>query len=410
MESIRALEELVCTATAAQAALAVELDASLRAAAAEAGVRADDQDKGIGHVVAAARRESPHRGQRHLGLAKVALTELPHTWAAWRSGRVTEWTATIIARETACLSLTDRLAVDELIASDADALEAMGVGELSGRVRSAAERLDPAAAVKRRRQAESQRRVSLRPAPDTMTWLTALLPVKDGVAVLAALTRAAEGARSRGDERSQGQVMADSLVDGVLGSATEGEERSDRPAVELGLVMSDRALVGESEEAAHLGGFGPIPAELARELVAGALDDADDVWLRRLYAHPTTGELVQMDSRARLFPSSLAKLIKLRDQTCRTPWCDAPIRHIDHVEGHASGGRTSRRNGQGLCEACNHAKQAHRWRARPGPDGDVTTTHPTGHRHTTRPPAWSATLTRRDLPTLTIDYVLTAVC
>ena len=52
-----------------------------------------------------------------------------------------------------------------------------------------------------------------------MTWLSALLPVKDGVAVKVALTRAADSARAAGDARSQGQLQADILVDSVLASA-----------------------------------------------------------------------------------------------------------------------------------------------------------------------------------------------
>jgi hypothetical protein len=103
----------------------------------------------------------------------------------------------------------------------------------------------------------------------------------------------------------------------------------------------------------------------------------------------------------------LAKFIRLRDQTCRTPWCDAPIRHVDHSQSIASGGMTSEPNAQGLCEACNHAKEAQGWRARPGPDRTIRTTTPTGHTHTTRPPP-VATVHRRDLPRLTIDYVLSA--
>ena len=63
----------------------------------------------------------------------------------------------------------------------------------------------------------------------------------------------------------------------------------------------------------------------------------------------------------RNFPPGLATLISLRDQVCRTPWCGAPIRHIDHVTPHSEDGATSLNNGQGLCEACNHAKQAHGW-------------------------------------------------
>ena len=93
-----------------------------------------------------------------------------------------------------------------------------------------------------------------------------------------------------------------------------------------------------------------------------------------------------MDSRARLFPAGLARFIRLRDQICRTPWCDAPIRHIDHVVPHGADGPTSGPNGQGLCEACNHAKQALGWRARGGLDGSAETTFPTGHSHRTRPP------------------------
>lgn len=412
VDALRELERLVCTATAAQASLAAELDRSQRAVQAAAGVPPERQGRGVAHQVALARRESPHRGQQHLGLATVVQRELPSTWQAWRTGRIDEWKATVIARETACLSLEDRLTVDASLAGDLGRLEAMGLGELTGALRAAASELDPAAVVKRRRRAESDRRVSIRPAPDTMTWVSALLPVRDGVAVHAALTRAADTARAAGDPRGKGQVMADALVGAVLGGA-HAAVTADEPTVgpgttiTLDLVMSDAALLGTSDEAAHVDGFGPVPADLAREWVAGALDRRERVWLRRLYTHPTTGELVSMDARTRLFPASLARLIRLRDRTCRTPWCDAPIRHSDHVVGHADAGTTDLPNGQGLCEACNHAKQAPGWRARPGPPGppghEVETTTPTGHRYRSRPPA---TATIRQVPPLHIDYVL----
>jgi len=58
-------------------------------------------------LVALARRESPHKGQQHLDMAKILTTELPHTLAALRCGRITEWRATILVRETACLSRED---------------------------------------------------------------------------------------------------------------------------------------------------------------------------------------------------------------------------------------------------------------------------------------------------------------
>lgn len=404
-DMIRALEELVCTATAAQAAHAAELSASVEADHEALGVPAARRGQGVASMVALARRESPHRGQRHLGLARIVQRELPHTWSAWRAGRITEWRATVVARETACLTLEDRVAVDALLAADHEAFETMSERQVIATAQAEGARLDAEAVVTRRRRAESERRVSIRPAPDTMVWLTALLPVKDGVAAYAALTRDADSARAQGDPRAQGQVMADELVRRIVGAAGRVSEKPTSHPVALNLVMSHDALLGTSDETADIDGFGPIPAELARELVAGALDDGEEVWLRRLYASPESGELVTMDSRARLFPSGLRRLIQLRDQFCRTPWCDAPIRHIDHVVSHAAGGPTSAANGQGLCQACNHAKQAPRWRARPGPDGTVTTTTPTGHPHRSRPPML-ATVTRRTLPRLTVDYVL----
>ena len=92
-----------------------------------------------------------------------------------------------------------------------------------------------------------------------------------------------------------------------------------------------------------------------------------------------------MDSKARIFPTKLAQFLRLRDQRCRTPWCDAPIRHSDHVEAVEDGGETSAANGQGLCEACNYNKQAIGWRAkpRPGPGHKVEPSPPPG---TTTPP------------------------
>ena len=310
----------------------------------------------------------------------------------------------MFARETACLSRDDRLAVDALVAKDPERLERISLRQLVGEIRAEASRIDPASVVARRRNAEADRRVTLRPAPDTMTWLTALLPVKDGVAAYAALTRAADTARAAGDPRPQGQVMADALVGRVLqgDSVVAGNAR-----VSLNVVMTDYDLFGGGDEPAYLDGHGPMPAELARELVAGACSRGERVWLRRLYAHPTTGELVAADTRGRVFRGSLARFIRLRDRVCRTPWCDAPVRHLDHPIAKVAGGETSAVNGQGLCEACNYAKQAPDWQARPSPGSvghEIETSLPTGHHYRSRPPRLVATVRRRPVR---VEYVLT---
>ncbi|MCW2528130.1 MAG: endonuclease, partial [Pseudonocardiales bacterium] len=107
-----------------------------------------------------------------------------------------------------------------------------------------------------------------------------------------------------------------------------------------------------------------------------------------LYTNPTTGQLAAMDTKARLFTSNLRLFLLLRDQTCRTPYCDAPVRHADHVQPFEQGGKTDIANAQGLCEACNHAKQAAGWYQRPAPDGsgDIITNTPTGPLYRSRAP------------------------
>lgn len=387
VEEIRALEELACAAQARQARLTAAFDVAEQARQAAAGTRASERGRGIGEQIALARRESPHRGRQHLSLARI-LPELPHTAEAFRRGLVTEWRVVVMARETACLDREARTTIDRALAADPDAFASYSDRTVLAEIRKLTARLDPAAVAERRRRAEAERRVTLRPAPDTMAYLTVLLPVAQAVATYATLVRDADTDRAAGDPRSRGQVMADTLVTRVTGAPAAGNGRPVVP-VAVGLVMTDRAAFAGAHDDAALDGHGPIPADLARELLAGAVDQPTKTWVHRLYRHPQTHELLAMDSRRRCFPRRLATFLRHRDQWCRQPWCGAPIRHSDHATPAADGGTTDTDDGQGLCEACNYAKEADGWRhrPRPGPDGHtIEITTPTGRRYESRPP------------------------
>ncbi|WLQ08653.1 DUF222 domain-containing protein [Arthrobacter oryzae] len=364
IDQLRELEDLKSAAAARQARIAVAFDLKQRSEQARAGMPAEELGTGAAAQIALARRESPARGSRILGLAKALVTEMPHTLAGLESGQLNEWRATLLVRETACLSPADRSAVDEELASDVGTFSGAGDRAVIAAARSAAYRRDPRSVADRASHAAAERHVSLRPAPDTMCYVTAFLPVAEGVAVHAALTRHADTLGSDGDRRSRGQLMADALVERVTG--TEG----GISGVEIQLVMTDRTLFQGASEPARLPGYGIVPAGWAREIAV-------------------QGHLVAMDSRARLFPPGLGRFIRVRDHTCRTPYCDAPIRHLDHVLPWHSGGTTTQGNGAGLCEACNHTKGVPGWRARPGtgPRHTVQLTTPTGHSYqSTAPP------------------------
>ena len=331
---------------------------------------------------------------------------MPHTLTALETGQLNEWRATLLARETACLTPADRAAVDDELAPDTGTLDGAGDRALIAAARAAAYRRDPRSVTQRAAHAATDRHVSFRPAPDTMCTLTALLPVSAGVAVQAALTRAADTLRTAGDPRSRGQAMADTLVERTTGTP------GGISGIELQLIITDRTLLQADAEPARLPGYGTVPAPWAtnppdhrhrprnhqhqphrhnprnhrRHRQPGTAPPGTDpgqaafnLWVRRLYTHPRTGELIGMDSRARTFPGGLRRFIQTRDDTCRTPYCDAPIRHLDHIIPWHDGGPTTATNGAGLCEACNHTKETPGWTARPTTAPETAPGPPPGH-------------------------------
>ncbi len=133
---------------------------------------------------------------------------------------------------------------------------------------------------------------------------------------------------------------------------------------------------------------------MARELVAASVspDGETASTLRRVYARPSDGALVAMESRSRGFPPALAHFIRLRDQRCRTPpYCGSPIAEIDHAKPHRHEGPTSEANADGICVTHNRAKEADGWTYSVRMSGDIRVIDvitPTGARHrSTAPPA-----------------------
>lgn len=390
IDQITALEALKGAAAAAQAALTVDLYDQQRAADQADGIRQADTARSVGGQVALARRESPSRGSRDLGLARALVDEMPHTFGALRRGEISERRATIVAAETACTTREIRGIVDEDIAGDLAQVSDRRACALAAGLTA---ELDAASVVAKRSRAVSGRRVSVRPAPDGMAILTAVLPCADAIASYLALQQQIDSDRGDGTDRTRGQRMADLLVRRVTGrEPTQGHD------VHLNLVMTAESLFAGGMQPAMLEGYGLMSADLARQIVGAESGTerqcAAKVTIRRLFATPAEPDLVRMESTSRRFDGLLRELITVRDQTCRTPYCDAPIRHIDHIEAHAAGGPTSYDNGQGLCENCNYRKEHPGWRStRARGDGYRHTVHtitPTGHVYRSEPPPSTA--------------------
>lgn len=189
---IEELERVKSAAAAGQARCAALLDAKPRADEAAAGVPRAKQGRGVASEIALARHDSPTCGSRHLGFAKALVYEMPHTLGALESGVLSEWRATLIVRESACLTVEDRRALDAEMCGDVARLEGMGDKRIEAEAKTIAYRLDPQAIVDRAAKAAADRTVTIRPAPGAMTVVRVLLPVEQGVGVYAALKRAAD--------------------------------------------------------------------------------------------------------------------------------------------------------------------------------------------------------------------------
>ncbi|WP_092012229.1 HNH endonuclease [Brevibacterium siliguriense] len=374
IDRITALEELTSACAAAQARETLTFDMLRRNREAEDGVASKKQGRGLGAEVALARKVSRSRGDALLKFSRTLLVELPKTYAAMKGGDISEEKARVVAKESDWLPQEKKLELDERMA---ERLPEVGVKRLGNEVRALAQKLDQRAAVDHLERCVEERSVSVRPAPGNMAYLTALLPMSQAVAAFANLKKSAQTVIATGeaDGRSQSQIAADLLVERLT-----GQESAQAVPTEVHLIMQDSSLFGPGEESAWFPGVGPIPAKAARDIVA---ENEAATFIRRLYTRPEDGQLVRMDSRRREFSGLLRRMVVFRDDVCRSPWCEAPIKHADHAEGVAAGGETDWDNSSGLCAACNYLKELGGWRHKATADALEVVT-PTGHHYKTR--------------------------
>lgn len=434
IDRMTVLERLRGAVAAAQALEMVEFEESQIADQRAAGVSERSVGRGVGDQIALARKLSPVRGSRELGWMRTLVKQMSQTRRLLATGKISEATAHAMVTETAELEVVDRQRVDADLAPD---LPGMIEREARAAARKLAYSLDPEAATRRARKARKDRRVTIRPAPDTMAMVTGLLPVEQGVAAWASLKKHASSAKAAGDERTQSQIMADTFVERLTGQKTA----TDVP-VEVHLTMGSDTLLDEDDEPADVDGYGPVPADVARDIIRpnssdagsdvdgdgdgrtephadhsdadprstdpsstdprtadqGTADEADDadavvrqragVWVRRLFDDPETGVATSVDPTRRRFTGALARYLLARDKVCRTPGCGAPIRHLDHIRPYRDKGPTTADNGQGLCERCSYTKEMPGWQTTVTTTAPHTTriTTPTGHTYASRPP------------------------
>src|SRR5439155_17358582 len=120
-----------------------------------------------------------------------------------------------------------------------------------------------------------------------------------------------------GETRSMDQRRADALVDTfarVIGDPSLPQHHGHRPAIQVSVSAS--TLLGCDEQPAHLDGYGPITADVARRIAS----DQSGTW-RRILTDPTTRQVLDYGRRTYRPPANLADHVIARDRTCVFPGC-----------------------------------------------------------------------------------------
>jgi hypothetical protein len=141
-------------------------------------------------------------------------------------------------------------------------------------------------------------------------------------------------------------------------------------------------LLGLTDFPGDLAGFGPVIADIARQVVA---EQPDATW--RFSIYDQLGELISHGITRRRPTAQDAAFIKARDRTCRAPGCRVAARHcdVDHTNDWASSKDSRRCNLACLCRKHHlfkHLTGCDLIQIKPGILGWTT---PLGQRHVTRP-------------------------
>ncbi|WP_418608172.1 DUF222 domain-containing protein [Georgenia sp. SUBG003] len=148
---------------------------------------------------------------------------------------------------------------------------------------------------------------------------------------MGALARAATDGTGLGeDERTRAQVQADAFVDLFATVLDRGVDLAGHPlptrTARAGaqITVGAGTLLGLDHQAGHLAGYGPIPAELARELAQ------DATW--RALLTDEHGHFTDLSTTAYRPGADLTRTVKARDLTCTFPGCARPsvVCDLDH--------------------------------------------------------------------------------
>lgn len=315
-----------------------------------------------------------------LDLALDTRERIPRVWQALAQGDIDVRKARVIVSGTCHLDETVARKVIDRIVDDAPGLTA---GQLRARIAKLAMEVDPEDAERRYEEAVEDRRVVLDANPTGTANLQAFdVPPDRAVAISRRINSLARKLKNDSETRSMDQLRADVFLDLLEG-------RSTRPATARGVVdiqVDLETLMGLADTAGELGGYGPVIADVARQVVA---QQERGEW-RFTVTHPQSGRPIHSGTTRRRPKAAERRHVQARARTCVFPGCRMPALDcdLDHEIPWSEGGPTHVDSLTPLCRH-DHVNRHHcGWRYQRLANGDFKWISRLGHVYRTsgKPP------------------------
>ena len=339
-----------------------------------------------------------------MGWAVALVLRLPRVWEALLAG-VIDWRRTrVLLDGTGHLpETTARAVVDQVI----EVAGRLTTGQLAARVRRLCLEIDPDAATQWYRHTVAERRVVTAATPEGTAHLLGLdLPPHQAQAAMRRLTHLARGLKRAGEDRSLDQLRADVYLDLLTATSVPGTgpHRRRRNSGRSGSSDAARSggsgggggvvgggveirvdletLVGLAERPGELAGFGPVIADIARQITA---QHTGAQW-RYVVTDPDSGQPRHVGVTRRRPSTQQRRFVEARDRRCVFPGCRMPATgcDIDHTDTWLRTGVTRVDKLAPLCPHDHHTvRHRHHWTYRRLQNGDHHWTSPLGHTYLT---------------------------
>ena len=305
----------------------------------------------------------------HLGWATQLVEDYPLLWEALRQGLIDLPKAKVIITGTCHLEPEHRTMVT---AAAMEWAPQQTTGQLDARIRRLVIRVDPDAAKTRYEEAVKERRVISEANPDGTANLRGLnlAPHRVGV-VMRRINRLARAARSADDPRTMDQIRADVLLDLLNGNTNH--DRQHRGTVDIRVDLT--TLAGLVENPGELAGYGPVIADIARQVTT---EQSDAEW--RYTITNQEGQVIHNGTTRRRPDAELKRQVEAENPTCVFPGCRNPAAEcdIDHNQPWSEAGPTEVENLAPLCRH-DHVVRHHGWTIKQTRPGIYEWTSPLGH-------------------------------